>query len=336
MSNELDKISDILKYTAIGISCVSFICSLIVLRLIYYKKLQKNLTNKYIIQLTLSEMINNLTNASNLINDWIGTKEFKYDERMRVCYSQMYTGLFANFFTLFSSLLIAFRIHDLLVNNSRVFKSQQKIHFSQVFSVFFCLFLAYLVWILQMSVFQEFSTVSQSYFLVIACFVGQEMTYLVISIYFIFILLIFYFCLRSYRFVNNYTKSYLLEDSSVSDGEYEKLNEQVNKAKSVQKRLLLYPVCTVILFLLLIIQSFLVFFIKEKDGSTSYKMKIVNMILYIIPTVSRGFIFGIVYLGSQQAFMQSLWEHLTCKACKKTPAIDPVTVNSLGELEEEE
>ena len=77
MSN--DKISDILKYTAIAISCVSFICSLIVLRLIYYKKLHKNLTNKYIIQLTVSEMINNLTNASNLINDWIGTKEFKFN-----------------------------------------------------------------------------------------------------------------------------------------------------------------------------------------------------------------------------------------------------------------
>lgn len=332
IDKQLDFISDILKYIAIGISCFSFLCSLVVLRLIYYKNLQKNLTNKYIIQLTLSEMINNLTNASNLINDLLGRKENKFQERMRVCYTQMFTGLFANFFTLFSSLLIAFRIHDLLVNNSKVFKSQQKIHFSQVFSLFFCLFLAYLVWVIQMSVFQIFSNASQTYFLVIACFVGQEMNYLVISIYFIFIILIFYFCLRSYRFVNNYTKSYLLEDSSVSDGEYEKMNEQINKAKSIQKRLLLYPVFTVILFLMLIIQSFLAFFIKG-GGS---KMKIINMVLYIIPTVSRGFIFCIVYLGSQKAFMQSLWEHLTCKACRKKPEIEPRDIITLGKLEEEE
>ena len=45
----------------------------------------------------------------------IGTKEEKYTERMRVCYTQIFTGLFANFYTLSSSFLIAFRIYDLLL-----------------------------------------------------------------------------------------------------------------------------------------------------------------------------------------------------------------------------
>ena len=46
------------------ISILSFLSSTIVIIVIYKKQLLKNLTNQYILQLTISEMVNNFTHFS--------------------------------------------------------------------------------------------------------------------------------------------------------------------------------------------------------------------------------------------------------------------------------
>ena len=79
------------------ISAISFIASLIVIKVFYLKNLQKNVTNQFVMQLILSEMINNINHVSPVINNFIGRKEEKYYERRRVCFSQMYASLFSKF-----------------------------------------------------------------------------------------------------------------------------------------------------------------------------------------------------------------------------------------------
>lgn len=97
---------------------LSFLSSLSILLIIYSKSLNSQISNQFIVHITFSEMLNNITILSSFLMDKIGTKEEKYIERMRICNTQVFTGLFANFYTLSSSFLIAFRIFDLLLNNT--------------------------------------------------------------------------------------------------------------------------------------------------------------------------------------------------------------------------
>ena len=74
--------NQILQIIALSITGISFICSCLVLMVIYQKKLYKNVTNQFIIQITISEMINNLTNLSTLINDILNTNRRRINKNV--------------------------------------------------------------------------------------------------------------------------------------------------------------------------------------------------------------------------------------------------------------
>lgn len=324
--------NQILQLIAFIITGISFVCSCIVLMVINQKKLYKNVTNQFIIQITISEMINNLTNLSTIINDVIvGKKEVMFHERMRVCFAQMFSGLFSNLYTLVSSLLVAYRIYDLLVNNSSVFRSNKFVKGIRLFSLYFTILISYVLWVIQLVVFQNYSR-GTYYTLIITCWIGQEMNYCAISLFIILILLMFIFCFKARRFIEHYTNNIIQEDSSFNeDTDGETKNEQINKARKVQKQLLLYPITSGILFSFITAYSILSFYVKDPNTSQQNNvLKILSMIFYIIPTVSRGFIFSIIYLGSQKNVWQTLWDYFTCKKLR-TPKVESIraTVRSL-------
>ena len=131
------------------ISILSFLSSTIVIIVIYKKQLLKNLTNQYILQLTISEMVNNLTHFSSIFLYFIDKSDHS-TERMRVFYPQIYTGLFSNYYTLSSSLLIAYRLYDVLVKEGSFSKEKNKVRLSKLFSLFGSIALSYVIWIIQM------------------------------------------------------------------------------------------------------------------------------------------------------------------------------------------
>lgn len=327
-------ISRIIAYIFVTIS---FIFSGIIISIIYRNKLYRNLTNQFIIQLTVSEMINNITNFINIFPTFMGTKEEKYHERMRVCYTQIYSGLFSNFFTLFSSLLIALRIHDLLVNNSKLFKNPRNVKLAKLFSVFICFLMSYIIWLLQMNQFQGYEDTSIKYYLVLSCWLGDILNYITLGIFAIFIVLMFYFCIHSYIFISKYTENYLVNESTNEGEEAEQNSEELTKARKVQKKLLLYPITTCILYLLIILYSIFSLVIKEKDEETSSIniYKIVSIIFYTIPTVSRGFIFAMVYVGSQTTVKQALLEFILCR-CDKKKELNQIQITPDISLPDEE
>lgn len=337
MTNAEDTFLIISRIIAYIFVTISFIFSGIIISIIYRKNLYRNLTNQFIIQLTVSEMINNITNFINIIPSLMGTKEEKYHERMRVCYTQIYSGLFSNFLTLFSSLLIAFRIHDLLVNNSKFFKIPRNVKLTKLSSVFICFLMSYIIWLLQMNQFQGYEDTSIKYYLVLSCWLGNVLNYITLGIFTLFIILMFYFCIHAYLFISKYTENYLVDDNT-NEGEGGAKNaEQLKKAREVQKKLLLYPITTCILYLLIILYSVFSLFIKEKDeddGSIN-GYKIASILFYTIPTVSRGFIFAMVYLGSQKIVKQALIDYIFCR-CETKKELNQIQLTPDIPLPDEE
>ena len=337
MTNAEDTFLIISRIIAYIFVTISFIFSGIIISIIYRKNLYRNLTNQFIIQLTVSEMINNITNFINIIPSLMGTKEEKYHERMRVCYTQIYSGLFSNFLTLFSSLLIAFRIHDLLVNNSKFFKIPKNVKLTKLSSIFICFLMSYIIWLLQMNQFQGYEDTSIKYYLVLSCWLGNVLNYITLGIFTLFIILMFYFCIHAYLFISKYTENYLVDDNT-NEGEGGAKNaEQLKKAREVQKKLLLYPITTCILYLLIILYSVFSLFIKEKDeddGSIN-GYKIASILFYTIPTVSRGFIFAMVYLGSQKIVKQALIDYIFCR-CETKKELNQIQLTPDIPLPDEE
>lgn len=314
---DIKKIQDIFDWSSGIISAVSFFASLIVIRVFYLKRLQKNLTNQFVMQLILSEMINNLNHVSPIISYFIGRKEEKYYERFRVCFSQIYVGLFTNFYTLFSSFLISFRIYDLLVNNSMTFRKQKNVTIARILSFYLCALIAYVLWFLQVEIFQNYSG-SGKFFRVLTCWVGIELDCVSLVIFGFFIILTFIYCIKSRSFVQSYQKRLYEDDDdlNINDANSSKSLEEMQKIKVVQKRLVLYPIVTTILYSLIIVYRVLSY-LKGDDDT----IKIVCLALYSLTSVLRGIIFIIIYFGTQQVFRDGLYEFFTCKTWQEKKII---------------
>lgn len=308
------------------ISAISFIASLIVIKVFYLKNLQKNVTNQFVMQLILSEMINNINHVSPVINNFIGRKEEKYYERRRVCFSQMYASLFSNFYTLFSSFLISFRIYDLLVKNSTTFRNVKNVKIAKLFSFYFCALISYIFWFLQVEVFQKIRG-TRTYFRVLTCWVDFQLDCASLVIFGIFIILTFIYCIKSRSFVQNYQKRFYEEEDqlNINELEQQKSLEEIQKIKVVQKRLVLYPITTTILYSLIIVYRILSYL--RGDNNT---IKIICLLLYSLTSVLRGMIFIIIYFGTQQVFREGLYEFFLCR--KEAKIIIPEKLN-LEEIE---
>lgn len=320
--NGIEKIQDIFDWSSGIISAISFFASLIVIKVFYLKRLHKNITNQFVMQLIISEMINNLNHVSPIINYFVGRKEEKYYERRRVCFTQIYAGLFTNFYTLFSSFLISFRIYDLLVHNSMTFRKPKNVTIAKVLSFYICALISYIIWFLQIEILQNY-TGSGRYFRVLTCWVGFELDCASLGIFAIFIILTFIYCIKSRSFVQNYQKRlYEEDDLNINDASSDKSLEEIQKIKVVQKRLVLYPIVTTILFSLIIVYRVLSYLNNDKK-----EVAIICLVLYSLTSVLRGFIFIIIYFGTQQVFRDGLYEFFTCKNWKETKIIIPEKLN---------
>ena len=309
---------NVYEFTTGIISIGIFFISGILIHIIKKKKLDKVIANQFIIQLTISEMINNLNSFFIIVFNSIGTKQEKYSERMRVCYSQMFTGLFSNFYTLSSSFLIAFRIYDVLYNNSKIFKKPNNVRKAKLFSFYVSVLLSYVIWMIQMSKFQTYKYSSVFYFKIISCSVGFEMDIVVIILYILFILAISFFSIKSIIFMKQFKERLAENDEPLYEEEDVEGNEdQIKKAKKIQKHLILFPLITFILFTMLVIEKLLALTIK--NGTESQKtVIIICYVLYVISSVLRGIIFVLVYLFTHDFFREVFIELICCSKCKNS------------------
>lgn len=144
---------------------------------------------------------------------------------------------------------------------------------------------------------------------VLSCWVGEYPDLIVIGIYFLFLIIIFYFCIKGACFITQYANQI---NNSLSGELSEENNDNIEKVKEIQKRLIIFPVSTIIIFCLIISHRIIARMAKGDDELTN-----ITFILYTITTSLRGFIFAIVYLGAQQIVKKSVVDILCCRICKK-------------------
>ena len=298
------------------ISILSFLSSTIVIIVIYKKQLLKNLTNQYILQLTVSEMVNNFTHFSSIFLFFIDKSDHS-NERMRVCYPQIYTGLFSNYYTLSSSLLIAYRLYDVLVKKGTFSKEKNKVRISQLVSLFGSITLSYIIWIIQMIFFQHYFIGAKQYVRLLSCWVSFDLDLFVLFTYCILIIVIFYFCCKSRSFIKEYSQLLEENDNEDEDSNKDDINSSkcssMKKLKIFQKRLLLYPWSTLIIFSIIIIFRLIAYFANQSNNQL---LVFICLLFYGFATVSRGFVFSSVYFLTQKIFREGLYELFSCKKSK--------------------
>lgn len=304
----LNKLFEIINYIFAGFSLVcSFFVVLIINR---NKKAFASVNNQFVIQLLYSEIINNLTQLSSMFLDVIGSRETKYDERMRICYPQVFTGLFSNFYCLSSTLLISFHLYDLFIKHGQFFGSQKNVRICRNISFYGCLFVSYILFIFQMNHYQS-QKHTQSKLRTISCWVSEALDWVACSIFIILIILTCVFSFKCYFFIRNFSKIHLTQDSSDDDSNEIK-QTQINRVNSMQKRLIVYPFINIIVFIFLLIHRFLVYIgISDRTDNNAGGI-VISFILYTIPTCIRGMLYTFVYFGCQQMFRDELKKFFCC------------------------
>ena len=185
MDNQyLQKRFELINHT---FACFSLICSFFVILIINRnKKAFASVNNQFVIQLLYSEIINNLTQLSSIFLDSIGTRQERYDERMRICYVQIFAGLFANFYCLSSTLLLSFHLYDLFLRQGKFLNSQKHVRLCKYVSFYGCLFVSYIIFIFQMNYYQNYQS-TRTRIRTISCWVSLVLDWVTCSIFIILI-----------------------------------------------------------------------------------------------------------------------------------------------------
>ena len=318
---ELQEIFGIINYVFAGIS---LICSLFVIYITSRnKKLFSSINNLFVHQLLYSEIINNLTQLSSMFMNVIGTKETKYDERMRLCYSQILTCLFSNFYCLSSTLLISFHLYDLFLKQGRFFSVQRNVRLSRIVSFYSCLIISYVIFVFQMNKYQNYSY-TKSKVRMISCWVSEVLDWVTCSIFVVLILITCFFAWKCYQFIKKYSQTYLSsKHGTETETDDEKKNQKI-RISSMQKRLRRYPIVNIIVFTFLVIHR-AVIYIKPGNDTEMFRV-IVGFILFTIPTCTRGLLYMLVYFGMQQTFVDEL--RRICCCCGEVPEGTDMTNSS--------
>ena len=311
------------------ISIISFFLSILMIITIYKNQsLKSNITNQLVIMLTVSEIINNLTQISSSFNDKIGTREERYAERMRICYSQVYSNLFSHFFTIFSSFLISVRLYDLLIHNGTWFHSHRNVKIAKFLNVYISLFLSLIFFILQMQFMQKKQV--NRYYKFNSCWVGGFVEYTVTGIFAVFIILNFWLCIRCCMVVKNFSLEITKNDSNLHSSSGPNKNVKTNKLKQVQNRLIIYPFVTTITFLLICAVRPIINFAGRYDPyaeNRNEKTELICHIIFSFGNAVRGFIFSIVYLLIENTFRK---EFLNLFKCKKSINVTENDINTVN------
>ena len=323
---DIKTIVKIIEIITLVISIISFLLSILMIITIYKSQsLKSNITNQLVIMLTVSEIINNLTQIASSFNDAIGTREKKYAERMRICYSQVYSNLFSHFFTIFSSFLISVRLYDLLIHNGTWFHSHRNVKIAKFLNVYISLFLSLIFFILHMQFMQKKEV--NRYYKFNSCWVGGFVEYTVTGIFAVFLMLNFWLCIRCCMVVKNFSLEITKNDSNLHSSSGPNKNVKANKLKQVQNRLIIYPLVTTITFLLICVVRPIINLAGRYDKNRNKKTVLVCYIIFSFGNAVRGFIFSIVYLLIESTFRK---EFLNLFKCKKLIDVTEKDINTVN------
>ena len=312
------------------VSIISLVFSLFIIY-ISMKKIKMNITNKLILQIIISEVLDGINIILAIVFDAFGNYTFEnYPNRMGICLTQIYLGVFSCLWNLFSSLFISLRIYDRMENKNRIFKNKFMYEYTTTMSYGIPCILSYIIWTIQVlnqsdtlkkksynDLYPEKTSLRSDFFRYMYCWVNKWNNNMLFCLCLILIAVNFYFSIfKSAIFIKKVSD----EIEEKEDRGRKSIQNKMKKINQMMWSLILYPVVSGLIWLFYFIFQILAGYANEPNEGTSLKKFMRNGIgswILIIIISFRQFFFTLLFFLTQGSLKKYAYNYITCKNIRK-------------------
>jgi len=321
------------------ISIISLICSLFVV-IVTTIKIKMNTIHKLIIQIIVSEIIDEVNILLNIITDSQGKMCFEnYDFKMHICYFQIYLSVFSCLWTLTASLFISIKLYDIIINKNRIFRGKNFMNRNVTFiTIMIPLIITYIFWTIHVQIRSAESSIYTMYvnkkaqgtqmLKLIFCWLSEKLSIALACIVGLLIISNLYFSIfKGFIFLKKMKDNIIAQ----SDEDNLKINDRIKNITQIQGILFLYPIISCIIWIIFFVFIFGFYFKYSSSTST------VSSVFFCIFMAIRQIIYTLVYFLSQnnlRAYTVKIFKCQTCKKAQKKVKIDE-EINTTDENESE-
>ena len=280
-----------------------------------YKNIRMNLFHKLILQIIISEIVDEINILLGIIGDLRGKLIFEnYEFRMHTCYLQIFLSVFSCLWTLVASLFISLKIYDIIIKK-RIFTRNNFLNkYIVLITISVPLLISYLFWVIHTisridSLYLENVYVNKIYnktqfIKLVFCWINKPLSIALACIVALLILGNLYFSFfKGYRFLENF-KETILEQN-------EEENPRVKSINKIQRILFLYPIIACIIWITFFLFIFLFYFSYREHTSKGWS------VAFCVFMSIRQMIYTLVYFLSQKKLRDYTKLFFTCQTCKK-------------------
>ena len=284
----------------------------------------------------MSEVLDGFNIILAIIFDTFKTYTFEnYPERMGICISQIYIGVFSCLWNLFSSLFISLRIYDTMENKNRIFKNKFMYEYTTTLSYGIPCIIAYIFWTVQImdqtsilrnktynDFYPEKHGIKSNFFRYMYCWVSGWKNYTLFMLCSVLIGANFYFSIyKSVSFIKRVSNE--IEENE--DSGRKSIQNKMKKINQMMWSLILYPVVSGIIWFIYYIFQILAGKANDynSDHALSKFMKNGLGSWFLIILIScRQFIFTFLFFWTQGSLKNYAYNFITCQNSKKNANID--------------
>ena len=326
------EISCLLKGIYEIFSFISLLCSFFVV-VITIRKIKMNIVDTLILQIIISEMLDEINILLGIIADSKGKLVFEnYNFRMYTCYTQIYLAIFSCLWTLFASLFISIKLYDIIINKNRIFKGNNFFNKNiNLITISIPLILSYILWSIHFIIRNDYLSLNNIYtnkikkgtqmIKLVFCWFSKKLTIALACIVALLIIGNLYFSIfRGCCFLKN-IKNNILEQNDESSI----IIRQIKGINKIQFILFLYPIIACIIWITFFLFIFLFYFSYREQTSKGWS------VAFCVFMSIRQMIYTLVYFLSQKKLRDYTKLFFTCQTCKKNKfkgEINPINNNT--------
>ena len=299
------------------ISFISLICSIFVVS-VTIKKIKVNLIHKLILQIIISEMVDEINILLEIISDLKGKLNFEnYEFRMHICYTQIFLSAYSCLWTLTASFFISLKLYDLIINKNKIFRYNSFMEKNTIFiSISAPIIMSYILWAshvihrarilgLELMYIDKIKQRTQGIKLIF-CWLFKDPSIALVCIVALLIFGNLYFSFfKGYIFLRRIK-------NKISENVYEQDSNEIRikNLSKIQSILFLYPIISCIIWIIFFLFIFL-FVYSYRDEPSAFG----SWTFCIFMTI-RQTIYTLVYFLSQKDLRKHAILYLLCKNCK--------------------
>ena len=258
-----------------------------------------NTIHKLIIQIIVSEIIDEVNILLNIITDSQGKMCFEnYDFRMHICYFQIYLSVFSCLWTLTASLFISIKLYDIIINKNRIFRGKNFMNRNVTFiTIMIPLIITYIFWTIHVQIRSAESSIYTMYvnkkaqgtqmLKLIFCWLSEKLSIALACIVGLLIISNLYFSIfKGFIFLKKMKDNIIAQ----SDEDNLKINDRIKNITQIQGILLLflYPIISCIIWIIFFVFIFGFYFKYSSSTST------VSSVFFCIFMAIRQIIYTLV------------------------------------------